>query len=233
MKKYVRFIFPLLVVVLIVVLVISSKLGKKESGKDVYISFENESTSEEDKYIDGVYESVVKPNYSIEEDSDSTSIDISTDKITIDNSNSEILIKDEEGNIVVQKVSDLLGDNKPTNNSMLTVSSAELNNPSGNTVDFITSSAESGGLPYKFSIPNSMAYDTEIVEREIDGVKGYVGCLYGLYIYSIPSKYVEMFNITKLHIIASQGRYVQLGFDESIGSPISLRDGKIVYTTEP
>lgn len=219
MKKYLRFIFPLLIVVLIVVLVISSKLGKKESGKDLYISFENESTSEEDKYIDGVYESVVKPNYKVETDDDGNKT-IITDKeeISINEDDKEILIRNEEGDLEVIKVSDLLNGNNPTDkNTIPNESDIKINNcvPVTRTNHL--------GENFITYVPKEIAYDLDIVNR--DGY--YIGMLYGKYAYRFNATYVSVYNISKLEIIASYNRPILLGAGEAEYTEVWLSEGEI------
>lgn len=79
----------------------------------------------------------------------------------------------------------------------------------------------------------SISYDTKLIEREIGGKIYYVGKLFGKYIYNISSEYKEMFDIDIQHIVASNGRYIQLGYDREKQTPISLYNGEIVYREEP
>lgn len=205
MKKYLRFIVPLLVVVLIIVLAVISKFNQKPSGKDLYISFEEESTSDDDKYIEGVYESVVKPNYTIkEDDSGNKTVVTDSDEVSINEKDKEILVKDEDGNIEVVKISDLLGDNEPTNNN---VAPSEKQLDSTNAISVLVSDGLGGS--YYMLVPKEVAYDTVLVKRG----DNYVGVLYGKYLYKIPSSIVETYNIDSTMIIASYNTDLLLGND--------------------
>lgn len=221
MKKYLRFILPLLVVVLIVVLAVVSKFNKKPSGKDLYISFEEEETSEEDKYIDGVYESVVKPNYEVKVDDDTGLENVITDdfSIAVDDSDKEILIKNDDGNLEVIKISDLMQGNNPTNNNTSLPSDEEGTNTE-NLIPMLRNDGLGGSTVYY--LPKSMAYDTALINR--DGI--YAGCLYGKYLYRIEEKYMTKYDIDNLLVIASYTSNILLG-DDSIYE-IWLEDGFII-----
>lgn len=221
MKKYLRFILPLLVVVLIVVLAVVSKFNKKPSGKDLYISFEEEETSEEDKYIDGVYESVVKPNYEVKVDDDTGLENVITDdfSIAVDDSDKEILIKNDDGNLEVIKISDLMQGNNPTNNNTSLPSDEEGTNTE-NLIPMLRNDGLGGSTVYY--LPKSMAYDTALINR--DGI--YAGCLYGKYLYRIEEKYMTKYDIDNLLVIASYTSNILLGNDSIY--EIWLEDGFII-----